>query len=227
MEAINQIARARGLAVVEDAAQAHGARYQGRRVGTLAAAATFSFYPGKNLGAYGDGGAMVFNDAVLAKRCAMLRDHGRSDKYLHEIEGVNSRLDTLQAAVLLVKLRHLEAWNAARRRAAAWYVERLASIPDLTLPVVADGNEPVWHLFVIRHPRRDVLRERMEKAGIGVGIHYPVPLHLQPAYRQLGHQVGAFPIAEELAATSLSLPLYPELTEADVDRVVAALRDSL
>ena len=227
MDEVMRIAKAHDLAVIEDAAQAHGARYRGRRVGTLAKAATFSFYPGKNLGAYGDGGAMAFSDAALAKKCAMLRDHGRTDKYMHELEGVNSRLDTLQAAVLLVKLRHLDAWNAARRRAASWYLERLAGAPDLVLPVVADGNEPVWHLFVVRHPRREQLREAMERAGIGVGIHYPVPLHLQPAFARLGYTRGQFPVAEELAATCLSLPLYPEITEADVDRVVAALRGAL
>jgi len=227
MDEITRIARAHDLVVIEDAAQAHGARYRGRRVGTLATAATFSFYPGKNLGAYGDGGAIAFSDAALAEKCAMLRDHGRLDKYLHEIEGVNSRLDTLQAAVLLVKLRHLDAWNEARRRAAARYLERLAGIRDLVVPVVADGNEPVWHLFVVRHPERDRLREAMEKAGIGVGIHYPVPLHLQPAYKHLGYERGTFPVAEELAATCWSLPLFPELTEADVDRVVGALRGAL
>jgi dTDP-4-amino-4,6-dideoxygalactose transaminase len=227
LDEVNRIARAHGLVVVEDAAQAHGARYRGRRVGTLATAATFSFYPGKNLGAYGDGGAMTFMDGALAKKCAMLRDHGRLDKYRHELEGVNSRLDTIQAAVLLVKLRQLDAWNAARRRAAAWYLERLATIPDLVLPVVAEGNEPAWHLFVVRHPRRDQLRESMEQAGIGVGIHYPVPLHLQPAYKHLGYQRGRFPVAEQLADTCWSLPLYPEITEDDVDRVVSALRGAL
>jgi len=227
MDEVNRIAKANNLVVVEDAAQAHGARYKGRRAGGLATAATFSFYPGKNLGAYGDGGAIAFMDTALAKRCAMLRDHGRLDKYLHEIEGVNSRLDTLQAAVLLVKLKRLDAWNAARRRAAGWYLERLANVPDLVLPVVADGNEPVWHLFVVRHPRRDAVRDAMETAGIGVGIHYPVPLHLQPAYAYLGHKRGAFPVAEQLADTCWSLPLFPELTEADVDRVVTALRGAL
>jgi dTDP-4-amino-4,6-dideoxygalactose transaminase len=227
MDEVNRIARAHNLVVIEDAAQAHGARYKGRRVGALANAATFSFYPGKNLGAYGDGGAIAFTDAALAKRCAMFRDHGSLVKYVHEIEGVNSRLDTIQAAVLLVKLARLDAWNAARRRAAGWYRERLAGIADLVLPVVADGNEPVWHLFVVRHPRRDAIRQAMEEAGIGVGIHYPVPLHLQPAYKSLGHTKGSFPIAEQLAATCWSLPLYPELTEADVDRVVGALRAAL
>jgi dTDP-4-amino-4,6-dideoxygalactose transaminase len=224
MDEVNRIARAHNLAVIEDAAQAHGARYRGRRVGTLATAATFSFYPGKNLGAYGDGGAMAFMDASLGKRCAMLRDHGRLDKYLHELEGVNSRLDTLQAAVLLVKLKHLDAWNTARRRVAGWYRERLAEIPDLVLPVVAEGNEPVWHLFVVRHPRRDQLREAMEKAGIGVGIHYPVPLHLQPAYAYLGQGKGSFPVAERVADSILSLPMYPELDETTVDEIATIIR---
>lgn len=227
MDEVNRIARAHDLVVVEDAAQAHGARYRGRRVGMLATAATFSFYPGKNLGAYGDGGAIAFTDAALAKRCAMLRDHGRLDKYVHELEGTNSRLDTIQAAVLLVKLRQLDSWNAARRRVAGWYCERLAGIPDLVVPVVAEGNEPVWHLFVVCHPRRDRLRDSLEQAGIAVGIHYPVPLHLQPAYSRLGYARGRFPVAEQLAATCLSLPIYPELTESDVDRVVSTLRGAL
>jgi dTDP-4-amino-4,6-dideoxygalactose transaminase len=227
MNEVMRIANARQLTVIEDAAQAHGARYRGRRVGTLATAATFSFYPGKNLGAYGDGGAIAFTDSALADRCAMLRDHGRTDKYLHELEGVNSRLDTLQAAVLLVKLARLDAWNAARRRAAAWYLERLAGIPDLVLPTVADGNEVVWHLFVVRHPQRERLRDACEKAGIGVGIHYPVPLHRQPAFARLGYSQGQFPVAEELAATCLSLPMFPELTEADVDRVATTIRGAL
>jgi dTDP-4-amino-4,6-dideoxygalactose transaminase len=227
MDEVTRIAKAHNLAVIEDAAQAHGARFRGRRAGTLGDVATFSFYPGKNLGAYGDGGAMSFNDGVLAKRCAMLRDHGRSDKYLHELEGVNSRLDTIQAAVLLVKLQRLDAWNAARRQAARWYLERLADVPDLVLPIVADGNEAVWHLFVVRHPRREKLREACEKSGIGVGIHYPVPLHLQPAFARLGYSQGHFPVAEALAASSLSLPMFPELTEAELDRVVATLRGAL
>jgi dTDP-4-amino-4,6-dideoxygalactose transaminase len=227
MDEINRIAAAHRLVVLEDAAQAHGARYKGRRVGTLATAATFSFYPGKNLGAYGDGGAIATSDDALAKRWAMICDHGRTEKYLHEIEGVNSRLDTLQAAVLSVKLARLDEWNAKRRNIANMYLERLAGFDELVLPVVAEGNEPVWHLFVVRHPRRDTLRERMENDGIGVGIHYPVPLHLQPAYKHLGHARGAFPIAEELADTCMSLPMFPELAEADVDRVVASLRKAL
>jgi dTDP-4-amino-4,6-dideoxygalactose transaminase len=226
-DAIGAIAKRHGLAIVEDAAQAHGARLRGKRAGSLAEAATFSFYPGKNLGAYGDGGAMTFRDPALAKKCAMLRDHGRTDKYLHELPGFNSRLDTMQAAVLLVKLARLDAWNAARRRVAGWYLERLAGIAELGLPHVPAETEPVWHLFVVNHPRREELRVALADAGIGCGIHYPVPLHVQPAYRHLGYAEGRFPVAEKLAATCLSLPMYPELTEADVERVTGALRRAL
>jgi dTDP-4-amino-4,6-dideoxygalactose transaminase len=218
---------ARDIPIIEDAAQAHGARLRGRRTGSMGIAGTFSFYPGKNLGAYGDGGAMTFRDAALAKRCAMLRDHGRLDKYLHELPGFNSRLDTIQAAILRVKLAHLDAWNAARRNIAAWYLERLSGVPGLQLPHVPDGVEPVWHLFVVNHERREHLRARLSDSGIGVGVHYPVPLHLQPAYRHLGYAKGRFPIAEKLSATCLSLPLYAELSEADVDRVSRSLREAL
>jgi len=227
IDAILPIARRHGLAVLEDAAQAHGARLRGRRVGTMGDAGAFSFYPGKNLGAYGDGGAMSFQDAALAKRCAMLRDHGRTDKYLHELPGFNSRLDTLQAAVLLVKLKQLDAWNAARRRVAGLYLARLEGIADLGLPVVTSDVESVWHLFVVSHPKRDLLRDALTRADIGCGIHYPVPLHVQPAYRSLGYAEGRFPNAERSAATILSLPMYPEMTEAQVDHVVSVLRGAL
>ncbi len=227
VDAILAIARKHGLAVIEDCAQAHGARLRGRRVGGMGDAGTFSFYPGKNLGAYGDGGAMSFTDAALAKKCAMLRDHGRTDKYSHEVPGFNSRLDTLHAAVLMVKLSRLDAWNAARRRVAGWYLERLAGVSDLRLPLVSAENEQVWHLFVVHHPRREQLRKALNDQGIGAGIHYPIPLHQQPAYRSLGYRDGQFPVTEKLATTCLSLPMYPELGEAAVDRVVAALRGAL
>ena len=216
-----------GVPIIEDSAQAHGARLRGKRAGSLGDAGTFSFYPGKNLGAYGDGGAMTFRDAALAKRCAMLRDHGRMDKYLHEVPGFNSRLDTIQAAILRVKLAHLDAWNAARRRIAGWYLERLAGIPGLQLPHVPTDVEPVWHLFVVNHSKREQLRAKLDAAGIGVGIHYPVPLHLQPAYKHLGYHEGRFPIAERLSATCLSLPIYAELAESDVDRISAVVREAL
>jgi dTDP-4-amino-4,6-dideoxygalactose transaminase len=224
VDALAAIARPRGLALVEDAAQAHGARLRGRRLGGLGDAGTFSFYPGKNLGAYGDGGAIAVRDPALAKRVAMLRDHGRTGKYVHELPGFNSRLDTLQAAILLVKLARLDAWNAARRRIADWYGERLAGVPELVLPQPAADTEPVWHLYVVHHPRRDAIRAALADADIGSGIHYPMPLHLQPAYRSLGYAEGQFPVAERLAATCLSLPMYAELTESMVDRVAATVR---
>jgi dTDP-4-amino-4,6-dideoxygalactose transaminase len=227
MAEVVEIARAHNLVVVEDAAQAHGARYRARRVGSLADAATFSFYPGKNLGAYGDGGAVAFSDPGHAKRCAMLRDHGRTDKYLHELEGVNSRLDTLQAAVLLVKLARLEAWNESRRQVASWYLEVLHGAPGLTLPTVATDAESVWHLFVIRSARRAQIRAALEQAGIGTGIHYPVPLHLQPAYARLGFGPGSFPVAERLANDILSLPMYPELRRETVNQIAAIIRRAL
>jgi dTDP-4-amino-4,6-dideoxygalactose transaminase len=224
VDALAAIARPRGIALVEDAAQAHGARLRGRRLGGLGDAGTFSFYPGKNLGAYGDGGAIAVRDPALAKRVAMLRDHGRTGKYVHELPGFNSRLDTLQAAILLVKLARLDAWNAARRRIADWYGERLAGVPELVLPQPAADTEPVWHLYVVHHPRRDAIRAALADADIGSGIHYPMPLHLQPAYRSLGYAEGQFPVAERLAATCLSLPMYAELTESMVDRVAATVR---
>lgn len=227
MHAIMAIAGKHKLAVIEDTAQAHGARLRGKRAGTFGDAGTFSFYPGKNLGAYGDGGAMSFRDEALAKRCAKLRDHGRTDKYLHEVPGFNSRLDTLQAAVLLVKLKRLDAWNAARRRVASWYIERLASVPGLSVPRSPAEVEPVWHQFVICHPQRETVRTRLADAGIASGIHYPVPLHLQPAYRSLGLGEGSFPVAEKLSTTCLSLPMYPELTESDVDRIASTVRQAL
>jgi len=222
---IDAIQKVTKLPVIEDAAQAHGAKLRGKRVGAMGIAATFSFFPGKNLGAYGDGGAITFTDAALAKRCEMLRDHGRTDKYLHEMPGFNSRLDTLQAAVLAVKLAHLDVWNAQRAKIAGWYLERLAGIAELDLP--SASTESVWHLFVIHHPRREALRHALQEVGIATGIHYPVPLHLQPAYRDLGHTTGAFPMSEKLAATCLSLPMYPELAESAVDRICAAVKQAL
>jgi len=220
---------AAGLPVVEDAAQAHGARRDGRRAGSLGTAATFSFYPGKNLGAYGDAGAMTFQDEALAERCAKLRDHGRNgrmDKHIHETPGLNSRLDTLQAAVLAVKLSHLDAWNTRRRTIAAWYLEQLAGT-SLALPQIVAGTEPVWHLFVVHHERRDALRDTLAAEGVATGVHYPVPLHLQPAYAALGYVAGQFPVTERLARTCLSLPMYPELVEADIEHITSTLRAAL
>jgi dTDP-4-amino-4,6-dideoxygalactose transaminase len=224
MDAVHGLASARGLAVVEDAAQAHGARLRGRRVGGLGDAATFSFYPGKNLGGYGDGGAVVTNDDARAERVRLLADHGRLDKYEHRVEGRNSRLDTIQAAVLLVKLAVLDAANAARRRIATAYNEALGKVDGLQLPTLVDGAEPVHHLYVVRAEARDELRKFLADHEISTGVHYPVPLHLQPAYRHLGHGRGDFPVSEALADSIVSLPCYPELPLADVERVVQAVR---
>jgi dTDP-4-amino-4,6-dideoxygalactose transaminase len=220
MDPILELARAHGIAVVEDAAQAHGATYKGRRVGTLADAACFSFYPGKNLGAYGDAGGITTDRDDVADRVRMSRDHGRRDKYEHLEVGFGNRLDTLQAAVLRVKLRALPGWNARRAAIAARYS---AALPALA-PQVPAWAGPAWHLYVIRVTNREHVRTVLREAGIHTGVHYPVPLHLQPAYRDLGYGAEAFPVAEAAAREVLSLPLYPELSDADADRVIDALR---
>ena len=222
MPSINAVAAGHGLSVIEDAAQAHGATLNGAVVGTLGDAACFSFYPGKNLGAYGDAGALTTSNCVLAEKVSLLRNHGRRSKYLHEIVGYGERLDTLQAAVLQVKLKHLADWTAARRRLAARYSELLAD-SDVVLPFVAEGADPAWHLYVIRSDERDALLAFLADRGIGAGVHYPVPLHLQPAYANLGYAIGDLPVTEKVANTCLSLPIYPEMTDAQQDRVVAAL----
>ncbi len=222
MDALADIAQRHGLALVE-AAQAHGAQINGRRVGGLGHAACFSFYPGKNLGAYGDGGAVTTDDEALAGRLRKLRDHGRSSKYVHDELGYGHRLDALQAAILAAKLPHLDAANAARRRLSARYNELLADT-DLILPFVPEDVTPVWHLYVVRTPRRDELLASLRKQGIEAGIHYPLPLHLQPAYRGLGLGPGSFPVAEAAAQQVLSLPLFPEMTDEQQERVAAALR---
>ena len=224
---IAEIAARRGLRVIEDAAQAHGARYRGNRCGALASLAAFSFYPGKNLGAYGDAGGVTATDATELERMRSLSNHGRLDKHRHREEGFNYRLDGLQAAVLRVKLRHLDEWNAQRRHAARWYAERLAAVPGVVLPATAAWAEHVYHLFVVRVPDRDRVFARLHERGIGAGIHYPVPLHLQPAYAHLGHRQGDFPVTERVASEIISLPIYPEITEEQVDRVCATLRESL
>ena len=220
---IVDIAKRRSIKVVEDAAQAHGAEYNGRRAGSWGDAATFSFYPAKNLGAYGDAGAVVTNSEEVAARARMLRDHGRTDKYLHEYIGVNSRLDTLQAAVLGVKLAHMDEWNAARRVIAAKYDAALSEVGWLTLPTEIAGGRHIYHLYVIQCARREELRRYLSDNGIGAGIHYPVPLHLQPAFRALGYDAGDFPVAERLADSILSIPMYPEMTAAQQRRIVQAI----
>jgi len=223
MDAIREVAERRGVRVVEDAAQAQGARYRGRRAGALAAAAGFSFYPGKNLGAAGDAGAVTTDDEGLAAELRRLRNYGSPVKYRHDVKGVNSRLDELQAALLRVKLRRLDEWNARRARTARRYLQELEGVPDLALPSVPEYADPVWHLFVVRHPRRDALREHLERAGVGTLIHYPLPPHRQPAYAELGLAEGSLPVSEAMAREVLSLPLGPHLSEAEADHVVAAV----
>jgi dTDP-4-amino-4,6-dideoxygalactose transaminase len=222
MDAILAAARRHGLRVIEDAAQAHGARYRQRRVGAFGDAGCFSFYPGKNLGAYGDGGMVVTDDATIAARVRTLRDHGRSGKYEHATLGFGERLDALQAAVLGVKLRYLDEWNARRRRAAARYCDLLANA-GIALPTSADDAESVYHLFVVRVPERDRILSALQAVGIGAGIHYPVPVHRQAACAHLGYARGAFPHAERAAHEVLSLPLYPEITDAQLREVSNAL----
>ena len=202
------IAQRHGLALIEDAAQAHGAELRGRRVGTLGHAACFSFYPGKNLGCYGDGGAVVTDDAVLAAKVRKLRDHGRSSKYVHDELGFGHRLDALQAAILAAKLPHLDAANQARRRLAQRYGELLADT-DLVLPVEPEGVHSVYHLYVVRSPRRDELVETLRSQGIEAGVHYPLPLHLQPAYGFLGLRPGSFPVVGGDRLAGAIVPAIP------------------
>lgn len=223
MDAILEIASRHNLKVIEDACQAHGAVYKGTRVGTASDVSCFSFYPGKNLGAAGDGGAIVTNDAQIADRVRLLRDHGSRKKYEHEIVGHNFRLDTLQAAILNVKLPYLDGWNSARRERAEYYDRKLSGAPNLVTPVVAPGVQSVFHLYVVQVPNRKQVQQAMSDAGVQTGIHYPVPIHLQPAYRELGLKEGDFPVAEELSGKILSLPMYAELTESQQDRVIEVL----
>ncbi len=223
LDAVDAVARRYGLAVVEDAAQAHGARYRGARIGSRYAAA-FSFDPGKNLGAQGDGGAVVTSDAELAAKLRLLRNYGSAVKYHHEIKGTNSRLDELQAAMLRVKLAHLDEWNARRAAVAERYLSELDGLAGLALPAVADWAQPVWHLFVVRTTDRDRLRDRLEAAGVQTLIHYPVAPHRSPAFAELGIRAGALPRAERLADEVLSLPMGPHLSAAEVGTVIAAVR---
>ena len=218
------LAKRHGLWVVEDAAQAHGARYKGRRVGALGRLACFSFYPGKNLGSLGEGGAVTGTDPALLEVVRRQREHGQSSKYVHDTEGYNGRLHAIQAAFLRIKLAHLDAWNEGRQRVAAWYQTALDGVPDLVVPEVAPYAEHVYHLYVVRTPRRDALRERLAREQIGAGLHYPMPLHLQRAYAALGYREGSLPVTEHAAAQCLSLPMFPEMTEAQVARVADVVR---
>ena len=220
MDAIQELAERFGLLVIEDACQAHGAEYFSRKqnrwmkAGSMGRAAAFSFYPGKNLGACGEAGAVTTNDASLAKKISMLRDHGQAKKYHHDIEGYNGRLDALQAGLLHAKLKRLPDWNNARRKHAKRYRELLGKCEGVRLPSEPSGSRPIHHLFVIRVADREQLKDYLGEAGIGTGIHYPIPLHLQKAYATLGYNRGDFPVTERVAAEILSLPMFPELTEA-------------
>lgn len=226
MDAILAIARKHNLYVFEDAAQASGARYKGRRAGSLGHAAAFSFYPGKNLGAYGDGGAVTTNDPDVAEKIRLLRNIGQKIKYFHEIKGFNHRLDTMQAAVLGVKLPYLDGWNASRRRAAATYADLLADLPLIT-PTTADDTEHIFHLYVVRVADREALMDDLKSKGIATGLHYPIPIHLQPAYAELGYKRGDFPVTEEYAELILSLPIFPELDDDKVTYVTDAIREHM
>lgn len=229
MVELMKLAEAFKVTVIEDCAQSHGATIDGKRAGTFGIAGCYSFFPGKNLGAYGDAGGMATNDDALDRQVRMLRNHGRADKYLHEFEGVSSRLDTLQAAILRVKLYHLEAWTEARIACAGRYAKLLAGIDGLELPVCKPGCRHVYHLYVVRVRNRDRVASRLKEKGIATGVHYPVPLHLQPAYRHLCYSAGAFPVVEKAAAEILSLPIYPELTaqqqEYIAENLIAALKE--
>ncbi|HUD38891.1 MAG TPA: DegT/DnrJ/EryC1/StrS family aminotransferase [Streptosporangiaceae bacterium] len=230
VERLNEIAMRTGTWVIEDAAQAHGAVRHGLSAGSLGHAAATSFYPGKNLGAYGDAGAVLTNSTDLAAMTRLIRDHGSPRKYVHEVIGVNSRMDTLQAVVLSAKLRRLAAWNLARRQAAVRYDEALAGLEEVGRPRTLEGNTHVWHLYVIRVPDRDRVLARLHDAGIGAAIHYPTPIHRTAAFAALTGDTpmaGAFPVAERLAPQLLSLPIYPQITAGQQDQVVEVLTKAL
>jgi dTDP-4-amino-4,6-dideoxygalactose transaminase len=224
MRALGALAERLGLIVLEDACQAHGAEREGLRAGAAGLAGAFSFYPAKNLGAMGDAGALSTSDAELAEVVRALREHGQRAKYVHDVEGYTARLDTMQAIVLELKLRLLDGWNEERRSAARFLGDALAGVGDLVLPGVAPGSEPVWHLYVVRTADPEGLAGFLRERGVATGRHYPVPVHLAPAYAHLGHRPGAFPVAERVAAEGLSLPLFPGITETELSAVADAVR---
>lgn len=225
MESILKLSKKYGLKIIEDACQAHGAEYKGRRVGSFGDVAAFSFFPGKNLGAYGDGGAVVTNNNQIALKVKMLRDHGRTTKYEHEMEGFNSRLDAMQASILKVKLKYLNAWNEKRRQHAGKYNSLLKYITKIKVPLCSKDAVSVFHLYVIMTNDRDRLREYLDEKGVATGIHYPIPLHLQKAYRYLELPKGSFPVAEGTASQILSLPIYPELTNEQIEYICQSIED--
>jgi dTDP-4-amino-4,6-dideoxygalactose transaminase len=224
MDAITAIAEKHGVFVIEDAAQAHGAYYKGKRVGSLGDAAGFSFYPGKNLGACGDAGIAVMSNPEIVRRVRAMRNCGQIEKYVHEYAPHNKRLDTLQATILRVKLKYIDMWNELRAQHAQLYSELLADV-DVVTPVAPDHMQSVWHLYVIRVNERDALKQFLAEKGVATGIHDPIPIHLQPFYKDLGYKIGDFPITERYAAECLSLPMYPELTDAHIEYVVEAIKE--
>ena len=224
MDPIMEIARTHRLFVIEDACQAHGAEYKQRHAGSIGDAGCFSFYPGKNLGAYGEAGAVVTNNAELAEKMRMFRDHGQAKKYYHSMIGWNARMDGFQGAVLSVKLKHLPVWNEARRKNAQLYNSLLADVDDVIKPVEADYTKHVYHIYAIRTPNRDALIRALAEKDIFCGIHYPLPIHLQEAYKFLGYKKGSFPVAEKCAEGLVSLPMFPKLTEEQIEYVVHEIK---
>lgn len=227
MPAIMRVANKRGWAVVEDCAQAHGAAIEGRKVGSFGTFGCFSFYPGKNLGALGDGGALISNDEELLEKARLVANHGRTSRTDHMVAGVNSRLDAIQAGALSIKLPHLSGWNDARIQASKWYLEALADVEGLILPTVVSGRRHVFHLFVVQVPERDKLMTELKSHEIGCGLHYPTPIHLHPAYAGLGHDKGAFPYSEKVASQGLSLPMFPGITQEQVQRVADVIANHM
>lgn len=225
MDPILEIAKKKNLAVIEDACQAHGSLYKGKKSGSMGLVGCFSFYPGKNLGAYGEGGAVVTQSEDIANKIRMIRDHGQAKKYYHDMEGYNGRLDAIQAGVLRIKLKRLANWNESRRRNAQYYNELLSPIKGVTVPREADGCRHVYHLYVILVDDRDGLQKYLNDKGVGTGLHYPVPLHLQKAYADMGYKEGEFPVTESVAKRLLSLPMFPELTKAQIEYVAQNIKD--
>lgn len=223
MDGLLDVSRRHGLFLVEDAAQAHGAFYQGRRIGSFGVASAFSFYPTKNLGALGDGGAVVSDDEKLIARIRLLRNYGSSTKYHHELAGVNSRLDELQAAFLLAKLPHLDAWNEERRAIVNIYDQAVDRCPGLRRVSVNNSSRPVWHLYTVRTRQRDLLARELTARGVSTMVHYPVPPHLQPAFNSLGYSRGGFPVAEEISVETLSLPIWPGMNDTEIKHVAESL----
>jgi dTDP-4-amino-4,6-dideoxygalactose transaminase len=225
MDPILEIAQKNNIAVIEDSCQAHGANYKNRKAGSMGAVGCFSFYPGKNLGAFGEGGAIITQDEDIAQKIRMIRDHGQRKKYFHDLEGYNGRLDAIQAGVLRIKLKRLDDWNRARRENAAYYNELLSEISSVILPTEAEFADSVYHLYVILVNDRDEFQNFLDSKGIATGLHYPLPLHLQKAYEHLGYTKGAFPVTEHIAGRLLSLPMFPELKPEQIEYVVQSIKE--